>query len=82
MHTLTLNLSIPKSRRIQLDLPPEIAPGPAEILVVVQPQAAPVRPLNITDLGWSVSKATVVRERLAAFAEDWDDPRMDIYNEL
>jgi hypothetical protein len=79
---MSLNLSIPKSRRIQFDLQVEVAVGPAEILVVVQPQAAPIQPLTITDLGWSVTKATVIRERLAAFAEDWDDPRMDIYNEL
>jgi hypothetical protein len=82
MHTLNLTLSIPKNRRIHLDLPPEITAGPAEILVVIQPQVAPTRPLNIADLGWSASKATVVREQLAAFAEDWDDPRMDVYNEL
>jgi hypothetical protein len=82
MHTLNLTLSIPKNRRIILELPPEIAAGPAEILVVIQPQVTPTRPLNITDLGWSATKATVVREQLAAFAEVWDDPRMDVYNEL
>jgi hypothetical protein len=39
------------------------------------------RSLTISDLGWTREKAMEVRARLAAFAVDWDDPKMDIYNE-
>ncbi len=48
----------------------------------VQPQVASSRPLTIDDLGWSPAKAAVVREQLASFVEDWDDPRLDVYNAL
>ena len=36
--------------------------------------------LTIEDLGWTPEYAQVVRARLASFAEDWDDPAMDVYN--
>jgi hypothetical protein len=43
------------------------------------PRAA--KKLTIRDLGWTRERAREVRARLATFAMDWDDPRMDIYNE-
>ena len=39
------------------------------------------KPLSIADLGWTQEHAAHVRARLSSFAEDWDDPEMDIYNE-
>ena len=80
MQTIALTVSIPPDRRLALELPRSISPGPAEILVVVQPQ--PSSQLTIADLGWSPEKAAAVRAELASFAQDWDDPRMDVYNEL
>ncbi len=84
MQTITFQVAIPKDRRISLDLPVDIAPGPAEILVVVQPQTQAAVPgrLTIADLGWSPTKAAAVRAKLASFIEDWDDPRLDVYNGL
>lgn len=38
--------------------------------------------LTIDDLGWTREKAAEVRGALSAFAEDWDDPKMDAYNDL
>ena len=38
--------------------------------------------LTIRDLGWTRDRAREVRAKLATFALDWDDPSMDIYNEL
>jgi hypothetical protein len=38
--------------------------------------------LTIRDLGWTRDRAREVRAKLATFAVDWDDPSMDIYNEL
>jgi len=37
--------------------------------------------LTIRDLGWTRERAGEVRAKLGTFAVDWDDPRMDIYNE-
>jgi hypothetical protein len=79
MQTLNLKIAIPHDHWISLELPKEIPPGPAEILVIIQPQASP---LTIADLGWSPEKAAAVRAQLASFVEDWDDPRMDVYNGL
>ncbi|MCY3020135.1 MAG: hypothetical protein NTW87_14045 [Planctomycetota bacterium] len=39
------------------------------------------RALTIHDLGWTKEIARDVRSQLASFAEDWDDPAMDVYNE-
>ena len=37
--------------------------------------------LTIRELGWTREHAREVRAKLAAFATDWDDPTMDIYDE-
>jgi hypothetical protein len=37
--------------------------------------------LTIRDLGWTRERAREVRAKLAAFAVDWDDASMDVYNE-
>jgi hypothetical protein len=37
--------------------------------------------LTIHDLGWTRERAREVRAKLGTFAADWDDPRMDVYNE-
>jgi hypothetical protein len=39
-------------------------------------------PLRIEKLGWSRSDAAEVRARLQSFADDWDDPDMDVYDAL
>lgn len=33
-------------------------------------------------LGWSREEAARVRDSLMSFADDWDDPAMDVYDEL
>lgn len=42
---------------------------------------APRHAITIDDLGWAPEYAAHVRGLLAAFAEDWDDPIMDVYND-
>lgn len=49
---------------------------------VVSEMLLPKSTLTIHDLGWTPEKAFAVRNQLAAFAEDWDDPAMDVYNDL
>jgi uncharacterized protein (DUF433 family) len=34
----------------------------------------------IADIGWAPDYAAKLRWRLQSFAEDWDDPSMDIYD--
>lgn len=36
--------------------------------------------LSIRDLGWTREQAKAVRAKLSSFAQDWDDPHMDVYN--
>ena len=44
--------------------------------------ARSTKKLTIHDLGWTRERAREVRARLATFAVDWDDPIMDVYNEV
>ncbi len=84
MQAITFRVQIPSTRSLTFDLPATIAPGPAEVLLVVQSESSPPpnSSLTIDELGWTESKAAKVRGQLASFVEDWDDPRMDIYNDL
>ena len=36
--------------------------------------------LTLRDLGWTREQAMTVRGKLSGFGEDWDDPRMDVYD--
>lgn len=40
------------------------------------------RPRPMSGLGWSAEQAAALRHKLAAFAQDWDDPAMDVYDAL
>jgi len=42
----------------------------------------PEKPLTIASLGWTKEKAARVRAEFGVFADGWDDPEMDIYNEM
>ncbi len=44
-----------------------------------QPQLAPLR---VADLAWTQEQAADTRARLASFAEDWDAPGMEGYDDL
>jgi len=37
--------------------------------------------LTIGDLGWTREEATYVRGMFGSFAEDWDDPSMNVYDD-
>ena len=36
----------------------------------------------ISELGWTTAQAATMRHKLAAWAEDWNDPAMDVYDAL
>jgi hypothetical protein len=37
---------------------------------------------HISELGWTREQAASLRHQLAAWAEDWNDPAMDVYDAL
>lgn len=40
------------------------------------------KPLTIDDLGWTREQAAIIRGLFGAIADDWDDPSMDVYDDL
>lgn len=34
----------------------------------------------VSELGWTTEQAAATRHKLAAWAEDWNDPAMDVYD--
>ncbi|GIK64925.1 MAG: hypothetical protein BroJett018_27190 [Chloroflexota bacterium] len=55
------------------------------MLAQYHPSSRPHLPpgeLTIEDLGWTPDQAAAIRAQLSAFAEDWDDPAMDVYDEI
>ena len=56
--------------------------SPSSTSVYVQRNCVTSGALTIASLGWSREKAAAVRASLASFASGWDDPDMDIYDEL
>ncbi|MFN8376697.1 MAG: hypothetical protein U0694_27970 [Anaerolineae bacterium] len=47
-------------------------------------EAAPTSKSLVTiyDLGWTVDEAIQLRAKFSSVADDWDDPLMDVYDEL
>ena len=40
----------------------------------------PTKGRTISEIGMSPEEARELRARLASFAHEWDDPRMDVYD--
>jgi hypothetical protein len=40
------------------------------------------RKATVEAFGWTREEAAEIRASLASFAEDWDDPAMDVYDAL
>jgi hypothetical protein len=60
-----------------LETPPDVTT--AKVIVTFLPPRGPV---DLKDLGITPEEAEEMRWRLQAFAEDWDRPDMDVYNDL
>jgi|GEM_PF-4513576 len=54
----------------------------SKIISVSTDNHSPKKSLTIDDLGWTKEQAIAVRGLFGSFAEDWDDPAMDVYNDL
>ena len=59
-----------------LEPPPEGAEG--QVIVTFLSS----QPVNLAERGIDEQQAADLRQRLAAFEEDWDRPEMDVYDDL
>jgi hypothetical protein len=59
-----------------LEPPPEGAEGPVIVTFLA------THPVSLAERGIDEQQAAGLRHRLAAFAEDWDRPEMDVYDAL
>lgn len=65
--------------RLELD---EIPRSPAEATVLVTFLPGVTKSVELGDRGITRKKATDLRTRLRTFAEDWNRPEMDAYDEM
>jgi hypothetical protein len=78
-------------KRLTLDIRPEQTTFPFPDTIDLQEtllnagqgyRAEEKSPLLVADLGWTPEQAADTRARLASFAEDWDAPGMEGYDDL
>ena len=67
-----------RNGRVELVEPLMEAEGSRVIVTWVHP----ADPVDLRERGIDEAQAADLRRRLAAFAEDWDRPEMDAYDEL
>jgi len=79
MKTLTVRTTIGTDRQLTISLPGDVAPGPAEIVIVVNPVGAGG---DLIARGWTQAEAADARARLKSFAADWEAPGMDAYDAI
>ena len=60
-----------------LETPPEVTE--ARVIVTFLPKRGPI---DLRAIGMSEAEAAELRWRLQAFAEEWERPDMDVYDEL
>lgn len=84
METYKLSVEVSEKRQVVIDLPLSIPLGQAEILVVVQPiHNGPRRgEIDLAARGITPIQAAAMRQRVMSFAEDWNAPGMEVYDEL
>lgn len=75
-----------RNGKIELLEEPTASEGMRVIVTFLDSPAEPVvtsdLSVNLEDRGIGVEQAADLRSRLKTFAEDWDSPAMDIYDEL
>jgi hypothetical protein len=85
MEALKLAVTVPKSRKLTLQLPESVHPGDVEILILhrkgknSEKVSTVSGEFNLQDLDINPQRAAELREKLSSFS-DWDDPKMDVYN--
>jgi len=64
--------------KIELLEPPPVVEESRVVITFLPPRQA----ISLQDRGISDAEAAELRARLLPFAEDWDRPDMDVYDEL
>jgi hypothetical protein len=59
-----------------LERPPQGADGQVIVTFLTS------KPVSLAERGIDEQQAADLRQRLAAFAEDWERPEMDVYDDL
>lgn len=73
---LTSVEGIYRNGRIELtEQPPDISEGARVIVTFIKSDA-----IDLATQGIDSTQAELLRAQLATFAEDWNNPEMDIYN--
>ena len=67
-----------RNGRVEVVEPLTEAEGSRVIVTWIQP----AEPVDLRERGIDNSQAADLRNRLAAFAEDWDRPEMAVYDDL
>ncbi len=74
---LTSVRGIYRKGRVELTETPENLPDEAKVIVTFLEQMG----VDLRERGIDEYQASELRARLASFAEDWNDPDMDIYDD-
>lgn len=74
---LTSVEGIYRNGRIELADSPVDVPDETPVIVTFLPATQ----IDLRDLGIDEAQAAEMRARLSTFAEDWDSPEMDIYDD-
>jgi hypothetical protein len=65
-----------RNGKVELSDSPDNVPDETRVIVTFLPSGQ----INLRDYGIDEAQAAELRARLAAFAEDWESPDMDIYD--
>ena len=79
MKTLTIRTTIGDDRQLTIPLPDDVLPGPAEVVVILNPLAAG---LDLIARGWTEREAAETRARMKSFEADWESPGMEAYDAI
>ncbi len=85
METFKLSIEVNEKRQVIFDLPENIPLDQAEVLIIVQPLKNGHPRKGEVDLavrGITPEQAAETRQRVMSFAEDWNAPGIEVYDEL
>lgn len=80
MTILETNAIVPEDRRLVLQLPDNVSPGNHRVRIEIDPIEKSSE-IYLVARGIDERHAGDLRDRLGAFAEDWDRPEAGVYDE-
>jgi uncharacterized protein YjbK len=89
MEAIKLEVTVPKNRKLTLQLPEGVSPGNVEVLILHGEHSQKTikskriqkssKEISLQALGIDEQQATELRAKLSTFS-DWDEKEMDIYD--